>query len=93
MEKHVRTKDIKLVPIGNSRGIRIPKGLIQKYGFTQSVVLEETDRGILLRSKEDDKLSWTDTYKAMAKEDEDWNDFDSTLLDGLEDDTIGASKI
>jgi len=93
MEKHARTKDIKLIPIGNSRGIRIPKALIQKYGFTQSVVLEETNKGILLRNKEDNKLSWTDTYKAMAKEDEDWDDLDSTLLDGLEDDTIGASKI
>jgi len=93
MERDVRRKDIKLVPIGNSRGIRIPKALIQKYGFTQSVVLEETDKGILLRNKEDDKLSWTDTYKAMAKEDENWDDFDSTLLDGLEDDTIDASKI
>ena len=72
MEKHARSQDIKLVPIGNSRGIRIPKALIQKYGFTQSVVLEETDRGILLRNKEDDKLSWTDTYKEMAKEDENY---------------------
>ena len=30
---YVRTKDIKLVPIGNSRGIRIPKTLIQKFGM------------------------------------------------------------
>ena len=39
----------------------------------------------LLRKKEDSKLSWEDTYKAMAKEKEDWDDFGTTLLDGLED--------
>ncbi|MBW2166452.1 MAG: AbrB/MazE/SpoVT family DNA-binding domain-containing protein, partial [Deltaproteobacteria bacterium] len=33
----------------------------------------------------DNKLSWEDTYKAMADEKEDWDDFDTTLLDGLED--------
>jgi len=90
MKKHARTKDIKIVPIGNSRGIRIPKALINKYGLNHSVVLEETDRGILLRNKEDNKLSWADTYKAMGKTDENWDDFDVTLLDGLEDEDVGA---
>ena len=89
MEKQLRTKDIKLVPIGNSKGVRIPKALLQKYGFSNSLLLEETDRGLLLRKKDDDKLSWEDTYKAMAEEKEDWDDFDTTLLDGLEDEDFG----
>jgi antitoxin MazE len=89
MEKQVRTRDIKLIPIGNSKGVRIPKGLIQKYGFKSSLLLEETDKGLLLRKKDDKKLSWADTYKAMADEKENWDDFDVTLLDGLEDDNIG----
>ncbi|MBW2012119.1 MAG: AbrB/MazE/SpoVT family DNA-binding domain-containing protein [Deltaproteobacteria bacterium] len=85
MEKQVRTRDIKLVPVGNSKGVRIPKELLQKYGFNQSLLLEETEQGLLLRKKEDGKLSWEDTYKAMADEKEDWTDFDTTLLDGLDD--------
>jgi antitoxin MazE len=85
MGKLIRTKDIKLVPIGNSKGVRIPKALLQKYGFNNSLLLEETDRGLLLRKKDDHKLSWEDTYKTMANEKEDWDDFDATLLDGLED--------
>jgi antitoxin MazE len=91
MEKHARTRVIKLVAIGNSKGVRIPKELLLKYGFKNSLVLEETDSGILLRNKEENKLSWADTYKAMAAEDEHWDDFDVTLLDGLEDDDIGPS--
>lgn len=85
MEKQIRSRDIKLVPIGNSKGVRIPKVLIQKYGLNNSLLLEETDRGLLLRKKEESKLSWEDTYKAMANEKEHWDDFDTTLLDGLED--------
>jgi len=86
MEKQTRARDIKLVHIGNSKGIRIPKALLQKYDLHNSLLLEETDRGLLLRKKDDRKLSWEDTYKSMAKEKEEWDDFDSTLLDGLEDD-------
>ncbi len=85
MEKQIRARDIKLVPIGNSKGVRIPKALLQKYGFNHSLLLEETERGLLLRKKDDNKLSWEDTYKAMVDEKEDWDDFDTTLIEGLED--------
>jgi antitoxin MazE len=85
MDKQLRVRDIKLVPIGNSKGVRIPKALLQKYGFNNSLLLEETDRGLLLRKREDSKLSWEETYKAMANEKENWDDFNTTLLDGLED--------
>jgi antitoxin MazE len=85
MENHVRVRDAKLVPIGNSKGIRIPKALLQKYGLKKSLLIEETGRGLLLRNKEERKLSWEETYKAMANEKEHWDDFDTTLLDGLED--------
>ena len=84
MEKQVRTRDIKLVAIGNSKGVRIPKVLLQKYGFDDSLLLEETESGLLLKKKNDSKISWEETYKAMATEQEDWSDFDITLLDGLE---------
>lgn len=77
-------KDIKLISIGNSQGVCISKPLIQKYGLTDRLVLEETDRGILIRKPDEDKkLSWEDTFKSMAQEKEDWRDLDVTLMDGL----------
>ncbi len=85
MEKNIRARDAKLVPIGNSRGVRIPKALLQKYGLKSSLLIEETDRGLLLRNKDERKSSWEDTYKAMADEKEKWEDFDQALLDGLGD--------
>jgi len=85
MENQIRYRDTKLVPIGNSKGVRIPKALLQKYGLKNSLLIEETDKGLLLRNKEESKLSWEDTYKTMANGKENWDDFDTTLLDGLED--------
>ncbi len=85
MEKQIRSKDVKLIPIGNSKGIRIPKALLQKYGLKNSLLIEETDRGLLIRNKEEGKLSWEDTYKAMAHENEQWDAFEAVVLDGLED--------
>lgn len=88
MDKQIRTRGVKLVPIGNSKGIRIPNALIQKYDLKNSLILEETKKGLLLRKKNEDKLSWEDTYKAMAHEKEDWEDFDTTLMDGLADENF-----
>ena len=51
-----------------------------------TLLIEETDRGLLIRSKEENKLSWGETYQTMASEKENWDDFDTTLFDGLEDD-------
>jgi antitoxin MazE len=85
MENQIRSRDAKLVPIGNSKGVRIPKALLQKYGLKNSLLIEETDKGLLLRNKEESKLSWEDTYKIMANERENWGDFNTTILDGLED--------
>ncbi len=85
MENQIRSRDAKLVPIGNSKGVRIPKALLQKYGLKNPLLIEETDKGLLLRNKEESKLSWGDTYKTMANEKENWDDFGTILLDGLED--------
>jgi antitoxin MazE len=76
--------EIKVVPIGNSRGVRLPKPLLDKYAIQDAVVVEEREEGLLLRSKRDRRLSWEETFKAMAHEREDWSDLDATLNDGLD---------
>ena len=84
MTKATAIRDVKLIAIGNSRGIRLPKSLLQKYGWTDSLVLKETEDGILLYGKEQDKLSWEDTYRAIAAANEDWSDLDAAVADGLD---------
>ena len=78
------TRDVKLIDIGNSKGIRLPKVLLQKYGWGDTLVLEETEEGIFLYSNEKNKLSWQETYRAMAADSEDWSDLDTTVADGLD---------
>ena len=84
MSKAGVTRDIKLVDIGNSRGIRPPKTLLLKYGWSDSLVLEETESGVFLHGKEEKKLSWTETCRSMAAEPEDWSDLETTVADGLD---------
>ena len=84
MSKANVTRDVKLIAIGNSRGIRLPKALLQKYGWSDSLVLEEAESGIFLYGREKTKLPWADTYRAMAAEPEDWSDLDTSLADGLD---------
>ena len=45
----------KLVRVGNSRGIRIPQGLLELYAIEEgdALELEETREGILIRSSEE----------------------------------------
>jgi len=77
--------EFKLINIGNSKGIRLPKRLIQKYHLHEKLKLEEKKEGILIKADiPDDKLSWDETYREMAEEKEDWSDFDILAADGLE---------
>ena len=86
MKSHPRKLELRIVPIGNSRGVRLPKAVIEKYAMRETMVLEVREDGLLLRSKKDKRLSWDETYKAIAHEREDWSDLAGTLADGLDPD-------
>jgi hypothetical protein len=53
---------------------------------------EGVDMPLQLTSN-DTKLSWEETYRAMALEDENWTDFDVVLLEGLEDDSFDTETL
>jgi antitoxin component of MazEF toxin-antitoxin module len=82
----MKTKELKITQIGNSRGIRIPAEILRRYHMDSSVFLEERSEGILLRPAEpiQEKLSWEETAQEMAASREDWGEWDGTLSDGLE---------
>jgi len=83
-----KVKTIRIVPIGNSKGIRLPKTLLQKYGFSENVIIEEKPDGLLLKRSTDRKLSWEEGFKEMDREKENWDSFDSTLMDGLDEENF-----
>jgi len=84
MQVSKSTRDIKLVAVGNSRGVRLPRDLLRKYGISDVLVLEELPEGILLRGTAGPKMSLDQTFTQMALAQEDWRDCDGTLADGLD---------
>ena len=82
--KSPKTVELKIVPIGNSRGVRLPKEIIERYAIEETIVLEVREEALVFRNKRDKRLSWEDTFKAMAREREDWSDFEGTVADGLD---------
>ena len=74
-----------LARIGNSRGIRLPADLIRRHGLESGMILEDRGNEIVLRSKADKNvLSWEETAREMAANNEDWSEWDHTVGDGLE---------
>ena len=67
--------EVRIIPIGNSKGIRLPKRLLVKYGLDKSVEIKEMEDGILLKKEENSQLSWSETYQEMANDNEDWTDW------------------
>ena len=82
--KSRKTVELKIIPIGNSRGVRLPKAIIERYAITDTIVLEAHEEGLMFRNKHDKRLSWENTFKEMAREREDWSDLDATVADGFD---------
>jgi antitoxin component of MazEF toxin-antitoxin module len=75
---------VKLTRIGNSRGIRIPTGVIRRLGLDRAgLEVEVRPDGLFLRAAPSNKLSWSETALAMAAEGEEWSDFEIASSDGL----------
>lgn len=61
----------KVVKIGNSRGIRIPKSLIDESGLKSEVDLEVINGQIIIKSISQSRESWGPAFKKMAKNKDD----------------------
>ncbi|MEI8309838.1 MAG: AbrB/MazE/SpoVT family DNA-binding domain-containing protein [Verrucomicrobiota bacterium] len=83
----MKTHEISLARIGNSRGIRLPAQLIRKHGFDSGLLIQDRGDSVILTSKAAPakKLSWEETAREMVAAKEDWSDWACTLADGLED--------
>ena len=84
MSQPPHTREVKLISVGNSKGIRLAKELLDKYGWDDRLILEEREESVVLRGEKTQNLSWEETYRAMAAEREDWSDFDTAVADGLD---------
>jgi antitoxin MazE len=56
----------RIVKIGNSQGIRIPKPLLEQTGIMDDVELEVEQNQIIIRPVTNPRAGWDDAFKAMA---------------------------
>ena len=61
----------RLVRIGNSRGIRLPKPLIAQAGLTDEVELHVRDGAIVVERASTPRAGWAQAAKEMRERDED----------------------
>ena len=72
MGKGIRTR---IVKIGNSQGIRIPKILLEQSGIQTEVEIEVQDDHLTIRTASRLRSGWDEAFAAMSKQ------CDDVLLD------------
>lgn len=60
-----------LVKIGNSRGIRIPKPVIEQCGFEDEVEIQVRDHVLVVRSASRVRDGWNEAFAHMAESGDD----------------------
>jgi antitoxin MazE len=68
----------RIVHIGNSRGVRIPKPLLEQTGLDDEVTIEAEGNCLVIRPGSHPRAGWDDAFRAMAAAGDD-APFDATL--------------
>lgn len=56
----------RIVPIGNSQGIRIPKALLDETGLTGEVEIRAEAQSLVIRSLRKPRHGWAAAFQQMA---------------------------
>ncbi len=60
-----------LIPIGNSRGVRIPKPLIRQCGLSGEVEMDVHENAIVIRAPTKVRQGWEQAFAQMARRKDD----------------------
>jgi len=61
---------LKIVQIGNSKGIRIPQNILKQYNLKDKVVVDLQDDGLLIKPRKV-REGWAKSFKEMAENGDD----------------------
>lgn len=61
----------RIVRIGNSQGVRIPKLLLERSNLAEEVELQAHDNQIIIRSAREPRQGWGNEFRKMAAEGDD----------------------
>lgn len=73
--------EISVIPIGNSKGIRLTKALLERYNITDKVELVLEKSYIVLKPKSAPRKGWEKAFQKMHQ-----NGDDKLLVDDIFDD-------
>lgn len=76
----------RLIQIGNSRGVRIPKPLIEEAGLGEEVDLQVREGAVVIQSVHAARAGWADAARDAAARGE------SDLLDGAQPTRFGEEE-
>lgn len=65
------TMKTSVVRIGNSRGIRLPKPVLEQCGIDDEVEMEIEDDRIIIRPARPARTGWSEAFAAMARSGDD----------------------
>ena len=68
----------RVVKIGNSQGIRIPKPILEQTGIMEDVEIEVKKNQIIIRPISNPRFGWDFAFKTMAENNDD------VLINGTE---------
>jgi antitoxin MazE len=56
----------RIVQVGNSQGIRLPKAMIELSGIKEHIEIEVKDRQIIITAASKARVGWGDAFAQMA---------------------------
>jgi len=80
--------EISIIKIGNSKGLRLSKTILEKYNIKKKVEIILEEDQIILKPIEEPRKNWVKAFKEMSL-----NEDDELLIDDVfEDDNIEEWK-
>ena len=76
--------EAKLIQIGNSKGVRLPKKVIEKYHLVDLLELEEVEEGVIIKPVSTVRKGWDKLFADANKEnslDDDFSDLSNLTSD------------
>jgi len=61
----------KVIKIGNSKGVRIPRHILEESGLKNEIEIEVNDNKIILKPTKKAREDWDIAFKGMAKNNDD----------------------
>lgn len=80
--------DVSIISIGNSKGIRLSKTIIEKYKLQDTIELILEKEYIILKPKTESRKGWEKSFKKMHENGED----KSLMADVFEDENFEEWK-